>query len=79
MPSRRPIPLYPQPPFSPCQTPGEPLSDESDFPPIRIREDVTHVSIPETHCHPVLTPGSLDRLTMNQLQIPHLGLLANMQ
>ena len=36
---RRPIKLYPQPPFSPHR---EQLpSDESDFPPIRIRRNVS--------------------------------------
>ena len=70
MPSRSPIPLFPQPPFSPQ---GGPPSDESDFPPIRIREDV---SMSETHPHPILTPDLSDRLTMNWLQIT--CLLVNM-
>ena len=37
----RPIPLYPNPPYSP-QTQADPPSDESEFPPIRV-----HASTPD--------------------------------
>ena len=56
--SRSPIPLYPQPPFSPHQTQAEPPSDESDFPPCRIGKEV---STSENPTHPILTssdPGT---------------------
>ncbi len=64
MPPRCPIPLYPQPPFSPCQTPQvDSASDGSDFPPIRIAATRMYSLDPPTHplTHPYSATSSAGR------------------